>query len=98
MWSNILSAVYLSKMSQVLEETAGTTDYLTRQSRYQKKLNNRDTNYTNFHELLLGYEEKFKRRNCYAELIFDRITGLTGLFLLSILSILLSCQKQFNNK
>jgi len=61
----------------------------------KKKLNNIDTNYTNFHELLLGYEELLKKRSCYAKLIFDRITGLTGLFLLSIL---LSCQKQFNNK
>ena len=34
--------------------------------RNQKKLNNRDTNYTNFHELLLGHKEKFKKRSCYA--------------------------------
>ena len=36
----------------------GTTDFLARQSRNQKKLNNRDTNYTNFHESLSGHEER----------------------------------------
>jgi hypothetical protein len=36
----------------------GTTDFLARHSRNRKKLNNRDTNYTNFHELLSGHEER----------------------------------------
>ena len=33
-------------------------NFLARQSRNQKKLNNRDTNYTNFHELLSDHEER----------------------------------------
>ena len=31
--------------------------FFARQSRNQKKLNNRDTNYTNFHESLSAHEE-----------------------------------------
>mgnify|MGYP001611497991 CR=1 FL=1 len=45
----------------------------------KKKLNNRDTNYTNFHELLLGYEEILKKKKLLRRINFwqdNRINGI----------------------